>query len=259
MRRIIYFDPCAGAAGDMINAALIDSGADLAAIQAAIASLGINGLSVHTEPVLKGAIGALHLVVTTSDPNAVPSYLSQHDLHGLADRAEVSPYVREHAHSIIDRLVDAEAHVHRLERDNVHFHELGGLDTIIDILGALVALESLKVEACYTGPLPCNGGTWGIEHGQLPLPMPATLEIIARGKLAVTAASAAIPPNKELVTPTGAAILAEIACPGLPTMQLERIGYGAGTRDLPIPNIIRAWIGIEAQPGQSEHASKHTH
>jgi uncharacterized protein (DUF111 family) len=110
-------------------------------------------------------------------------------------------------------------------------------------LGALIALDSLKIEACFTGPLPANGGTWGMQHGPMPLPSPATLEIIARGELAVVAAPEAIPPGKELVTPTGAAILAEVARLDLPAMRLERVGYGAGTRDLPVPNILRAWVG----------------
>lgn len=88
-----------------------------------------------------------------------------------------------------------------------------------------------------------NGGTWGVAHGALPLPMPATLEIIARGNLSVVAAHPSIPRDKELVTPTGAAILAELAMPGLPSMTVERVGYGAGTRDLPVPNVIRVWIG----------------
>lgn len=259
MRRVIYFDPCAGAAGDMINAALLDAGADLEAAQAAIASLGISGLSVSVARVMKGAVGALRFLVAADDPAAVPDHLGPDELHSLVERAAVTNPVRERAHSVIERLATAEAHVHRVARAAVHFHELGGLDTVVDVLGALVALESLDVADCFTGPLPCPGGFFCVEHGPLPLPMPATLEIIARGGLLVTAAPADIPVGKELVTPTGAALLAELARPGLPVMRLERIGYGAGTRDLPVPNIIRAWVGMLADGGFVRHPHEHEH
>jgi pyridinium-3,5-bisthiocarboxylic acid mononucleotide nickel chelatase len=241
-RHVIYFDPCAGAAGDMINAALIDAGADLAAIQAGITSLGIAGLSVRVEHVQKGAVGALHFVVE-SNPAATPDHLGPDEIIDILDRADVAASVRARAIAIVERIAAAEAHVHRVDRQQVHFHELGGLDTVVDVLGALIALDSLKIEACFTGPLPSNGGTWGMQHGPMPLPSPATLEIIARAGLAVVAAPEVIPQGKELVTPTGAAILAEMARPGLPAMRLDSIGYGAGTRDLPVPNILRAWVG----------------
>jgi uncharacterized protein (DUF111 family) len=227
-QRIIYFDPFAGAAGDMINAALIDAGANLEVIQAAIASLEIAGLGVHIEPVMKGPIGALRFIVDV-DHAVIPHHLDANNLLELAERAAVTPAVRSHVISIINRLVDAESHVHRVSKDQVHFHELGGLDTIVDVLGASVALDSLGVEQCYTGPLPTGRGSWNSEHGQLPLPMPATLEIIAQSNLAVTSTPSQIPSGKEF--------------PVQPVMHLECIGYGAGTRDLPIPNILRAWVG----------------
>lgn len=241
-RRALYFDPCAGAAGDMINAALIDAGADLAAIQAGIASLGIAGLSVRVERVQKGAVGALHFVVE-ADPAATPDHLDPDEIIDILGRADVAPPLRERAIAIVEHIAAAESLIHRVERHQVHFHELGGLDTVVDVLGALIALDDLKIAACFAGPLPANGGTWGMQHGAMPLPSPATLEIIASAGLAVVAAPDAIPPGKELVTPTGAAIIAEMARPGLPVMRFERIGYGAGTRDLPVPNILRVWLG----------------
>ena len=244
-QRVVFFDPVAGAAGDMMNAALLDAGADLAAVQAAIASLDIAGLRVHTVPVMKGGLGALKYLVE-ADPATLPDHLSPDELLALAAKAEVSAQVRQRTMAIIERLAVAEAHVHRVPRDQVHFHELGGLDTIADVLGAMVALESLGIEQCFTGPLPTAGGTWQMSHGAMPLPAPATLEIIARGGLTISAAPAGVPSGMELVTPTGAAILAEVARPGLPAMTLERVGYGAGTRDLPIPNVVRVWVGTLA-------------
>lgn len=241
-QRVAYFDPVAGAAGDMITAALLDAGADLAAVQAAIASVGAANLRVRAEPVMKGMFGALKYLVEADEAD-LPDHLAPDELLALVAKADVTGWVRGHAVSIIERLAEAEAQVHRVPRTQVHFHELGGLDTIADVLGALVALESLGITTCFVGPLPTVGGTWQMSHGSMPLPGPATLEIIARGGLAVIAAPPAVPAGMELVTPTGAAILAEIARPGLPTMTLNRIGYGAGTRDLPIPNVLRVWVG----------------
>jgi uncharacterized protein (DUF111 family) len=240
--RVIYVDPVAGVAGDMLNAALLDAGADLAAVQAAIASLGIAGLRVSVLPVLRGSLGALQYLVE-ADPATMPDHLGPDELIALAAKAEVADAVRQRTIAIIERLALAEAQVHRVPRAAVHFHELGGLDTIADVLGAMVALDTLDVTMCFTGPLPTNGGAWQMSHGLLPLPGPATLEIIARGGLLVTPAPDGVPANIELVTPTGAAILAEIARPGLPTMTVMRVGYGAGTRELPIPNVVRVWLG----------------
>src|SRR5579875_3192522 len=213
--RVVFFDPVAGAAGDMITAALLDAGADLAAVQAAITSVGVAGLRVRVEPVMKGAIGALKYLVEI-DEAPQPDHLGPDALLALVARAEVSAWVREHASGIIERVAAAEARVHRVARSEVHFHELGGLDTIADALGAMVALESLGAPLCYAGPLPLTGGTWRMQHGPMPLPAPATLEIIAAGGLAVASAPAGLPRGKELVTPTGAAILAEVARPDLP-------------------------------------------
>jgi uncharacterized protein (TIGR00299 family) protein len=240
--RILYFDPVAGAAGDMITAALIDVGADLAAVQAAIASVGEAGLRVGTQIVQKGALRALKYIVEI-DEAAAPHHLGPDELLALVARAQTSERARQRAAAIIERVAQAEAHVHGVARSEVHFHELGGLDTIADALGAMVALESLDVARCFTGPLPMTHGIWHMLHGPLPLPGPATLEILARGGLPVVAAPEAMPQDMELVTPTGAAILAEIAQPGLPPLVLERIGYGAGSRDLPVPNVLRAWLG----------------
>ncbi|MBA3825001.1 MAG: LarC family nickel insertion protein [Ktedonobacterales bacterium] len=251
--RIAYFDPVAGAAGDMINAALLDAGADLAAVQAAISGIAIAGLRVSVSVVMKGAIGALKFVVAANEAE-LPDHLGPDDLLALIARARVSATVQRRASAIIERLAEAEAQVHRVPRAEVHFHELGGLDTVADVLGAMVALESLGIEQCFTGPLPASAGLWGMAHGPLPLPAPATLEIIARGGLAVVAAPAILPRDMELVTPTGAAILAEVARPGLPAMTVARVGYGAGTRDLPIPNVVRVWVGelLTASPPSGE-------
>jgi uncharacterized protein (DUF111 family) len=244
MTNAVYFDPFAGAAGDMINAALIDAGADLAAVQAAIASVGVARLAVRIEPVMKGAVGALHFVVEADD--TAPDHLTPDELVVLIGRAAVSDAAKARAIAIVERVAAAEARAHRIARAEVHFHELGGLDTVADVLGAVVALESLGVESCFVGPLPVVGGAWGMQHGNMPLPSPATLEIIAKGELIVAAAPRGIPPGTELVTPTGAAILAEVARPGLARMRLARVGYGAGTRDLAVPNVLRAWVGTPA-------------
>jgi pyridinium-3,5-bisthiocarboxylic acid mononucleotide nickel chelatase len=250
--RIAFIDPVGGIAGDMLNAALIDAGADETAIRRAIASLGIAGLDCYTEAVTKGSFAARRFIVEAAS-NAIPASLGPEELLALARRAEVSPTVRAHAIAGIERLAAAEMQAHGVAREDVHFHELGGLDTIVDVLAACVALESLGDPQCFCGPLPVVGGVVPATHGLLPLPAPATLAIIAEAGLVIAPAHPDIPRNKELVTPTGAALLAEFATPALVPMHVLRIGTGAGTRDLPVPNVVRVWLGeAAALPHQHE-------
>ncbi len=248
---IAFIDPVGGIAGDMLSAALIDAGADEARIQRAVASLGIADLSCRTEAVTKGSFVARRFIVEITS-NAIPAALGPDALLALGRRAEVSPTVRARVISVIERLAAAEMQAHGVARADVHFHELGGLDTIVDVLAVCVALESLGDPQCFCGPLPVVGGVIPATHGLLPLPAPATLAIIAGAGLAVAPAHPDVPRDKELITPTGAALLAEFASPALVPMRVLRVGAGAGTRDLPVPNIVRVWLGEPATLRQHE-------
>ncbi len=238
----LYIDPFAGAAGDMINAALYDLGVSLKPLQTVLDGLGYRSLSARCEITQKQHLRAAHFSVSVEDADA-PEYLSLPQLRNIFAAAAVSEQVRAHAQNIITMLAQGESRAHGVPADEVHFHELGGLDTVVDVLGACMGFAAIAPKNIYMGPLPAQRGAWKMSHGMYPLPAPVTLEIIAQAGLTVRETSGVFPSDIELVTPTGAAILAEYANPGMKTMQVRRIGCGAGTRDLPAPNILRIWAG----------------
>jgi uncharacterized protein (TIGR00299 family) protein len=160
------------------------------------------------------------------------------------ERSALPDAVKARAAAVLRRLAEAEAHVHRVPVDAVHFHEVGELDTLIDVVGSVAGLDRLGVEQVRVSPLPIGGGSVETAHGRLPVPAPATAELL-RGFPVYDNGVAA-----ELVTPTGAAILTTLGTPGrLPAMTLERIGWGAGTRELPVPNLLRLLVGETAPAG----------
>ncbi len=238
----LYIDPFAGAAGDMINAALVDLGVSLKPLQTVLKGLGYRSLSARCEITQKQHLRAAHFIVSAEEAD-IPEYLSLQQLRNIFAAAAVSEQVRERAQNILSTLASGESRAHGVPPEEVHFHELGGLDTVVDVLGACIGFAAIAPKNIYVGPLPAQRGAWKMSHGMYPLPAPVTLEIIAQAGLFVQETSEVFPPDIELVTPTGAALLAEFAKPGSGTMQVQRIGYGAGTRDLPAPNILRIWAG----------------
>ena len=176
------------------------------------------------------------------------------EILALLDRSDLPPWVRASAEAVFRRLGEAEAKIHATTVDEVHFHEVGGVDSIVDIVGGLIGLHALGVTRIHASSLPLPGGTVRARHGLLPAPAPATLEILAR----VGAPTRPAPVLGELVTPTGAAILAELATFEQPTMRVHRVGYGYGTKELPWPNAVRVWLGEPWAPGPPRLAG-HTH
>jgi pyridinium-3,5-bisthiocarboxylic acid mononucleotide nickel chelatase len=241
--RIAYFDCPSGASGDMVLGALVDAGCELATLEATLGSLGVEGWRLEARAVERGGLRGTHLVVRT-DPARRFNTLG--DMLRPIDRSTLSDVVKARARSVLQRLAEAEARVHRVPVDAVHFHEVGDLDTLVDVVGAVAGLDALGVDRVHVSPLPLGGGTVDTSHGRLPVPAPATTELL-RGFPVYDNGIAA-----ELVTPTGAAILTTLGVPGrLPAMTLERMGWGAGTRELPVPNLLRVLVG-EAIPGDSE-------
>jgi len=233
--RIAYFDCPSGASGDMILSALVDAGCPLGAIEDALGALGVSGFRLERRPVTRGGLRGTHLVVET-DPAV--------RFHDLADmlspikRGGLPERVRTRATAILTRLAEAEARVHQVPLDAVHFHEVGELDTLVDVVGAVAGLDALGIDAVHVSPFPLGGGTVASAHGRLPVPAPATAELLRGFPVYDNGVRA------ELVTPTGAAILTTLATPGpLPAMTLDRMGWGAGTRDLAVPNLLRVLIG----------------
>jgi pyridinium-3,5-bisthiocarboxylic acid mononucleotide nickel chelatase len=246
--RIAYFDCPSGASGDMVLGALVDAGCHVDAIEAALASLRVEGWRLEARAVDRGGLHGTHLAVRT-DPGR--RFHSLGDMLRPIDRSDLPDAVKARAGAVLRRLAEAEARVHRVPVDAVHFHEVGDLDTLVDVVGSVAGLDALGVERVHVSPLPIGGGTVETAHGRLPVPAPATAELL-RGFPVYDNGVAA-----ELVTPTGAAILTTLGTPGrLPAMTLERIGWGAGSRELPIPNLLRVLVGqatpVEAEPGEVE-------
>lgn len=238
---LAYFDLYSGASGDMILGSLLDAGLDLSALEEGLAGLELQGYAISAAPVMKGAIGATALRVETRSGQP-----ERHlrDILELIARSGLPERARERARRVFTLLGEAEARVHRIALDEVHFHEVGAVDSIVDVVGACLGLELLGADEIYASPFPLALGTHHVDHGWLPMPGPATLEIMA------TASAPTVPPptdvRAELVTPTGAALICALARFERPPMILHRIGYGAGRADLPHPNILRVWLGERA-------------
>ena len=246
--RIAYFDCPSGASGDMVLGALVDAGCPVDTLEAALASLRVEGWRLEAKTVERRGLHGTHLAVRT-DP--ARRFHALDDMLRPIECSTLSDSVKARASAVLRRLAEAEARVHRVPVDAVHFHEVGDLDTLVDVVGAVAGLDALGVERVHVSPLPIGGGTVETAHGRLPVPAPATAELL-RGFPVYDNGAAA-----ELVTPTGAAILTTLGTPGrLPPMTLERIGWGAGTRDLAIPNLLRLLVGQatgpETEPGEVE-------
>jgi uncharacterized protein (TIGR00299 family) protein len=235
---IAYLDTPSGISGDIFLGCLLDAGWSLDRLRFAIAQLKLpaDEYSLNARPVMKGPLRA-----TLADVQTTEGHAHRHlaDISTIINSSDLPLTVKQNAIATFTRLADAEAKVHGTTRDQIHFHEVGALDAIIDIVGTCAGLHDLGIEKLYASPLPLGPGWTKSEHGQIPLPAPATLELLAAAKAPTRPA----PGPGEWVTPTGAALVCQLATFGQPPMQLEKIGTGAGTRDAPWPNIARLWLG----------------
>jgi uncharacterized protein (TIGR00299 family) protein len=250
--KLLYFDSVGGASGDMILGALIDLGVDAKRIEQALRGLAVEPFEIEARPFSTHHLRGIQCHVRHRPGHAHP-HDHEHPEHGhrnLADIAklisdsELPPPVRARSLRVFERLADAEAHVHQTGRDNIHFHEVGAVDSIVDIVGSCLALDELAVEGMAVGPLPMGQGTITCAHGVYPNPAPATVELLKGFPLTQTAEPF------ELVTPTAAALLAEWKSMDLPPAgaRLVRAGYSFGHRVLHgRPNLLRASL-LEAAP-----------
>jgi uncharacterized protein (TIGR00299 family) protein len=248
---IVYFDCFAGAAGDMIVGALLDAGADFAALKAALAGVTASGYDLRAEKVNRGGLvgSKFHVDLHTDDHDHKHDHHDDHGHHhhrglteilAMIDAAGLPPRAAARAADIFRRLGAAEAKVHGVPVEQVHFHEVGAIDSIMDIVGACVAMELLNIDRLLCSPIPTGSGTVQTAHGLLPVPAPATAELLVG---CVTTAGG---PTGECTTPTAAAILSTLAegYGPLPAMRVAKVGYGAGSRtDGPGPNLLRAFVG----------------
>jgi len=244
--RLAYLDCVGGLAGDMLLAALLDAGADRALLEALPARLGLGPVRVEVRRVERQGVGALHVAFDGPEADEARSWRAIRTRLGGADLPE---RVRERALAVFERLARAEARVHAVDPDEVHFHELAAADTLLDVCGFVWLLEDLAVDEVVCSPLPLARGLVRAAHGVLPVPAPAVTELL-RG-----APAYGVDGTDELVTPTGAAIAATLAggFGPLPELVLDRVGYGAGTRDTEQrPNLVRVLVGDRAGAAAAE-------
>lgn len=251
--RALYFDCFAGASGDMICGALVDAGADIDELRAQLALLGLSGYEVSAERVKRSGIAATKFNVAVDEAAQPHRHLK--DIAEIIDRSALNEMTKRRAHRAFELLADAEARVHATTRDRVHFHEVGAVDSIIDTVGAMIAFEMLGIERFFASALRVGHGTVKAAHGLMPVPAPATAELL-RG-IPVYAGDIA----GEFVTPTGAAIIASLSegYGPMPEMKITTAGYGAGTRDPQgFPNALRIMLGELSSAGQSPAAVDET-
>ena len=242
--RVIYFDCASGASGDMIVGAMLDAGVSVETLTGELAKLGVGGFHVETRRVTRGGIAGAKFDVVIDTPAHAHRHLSH--IRKIINESTLSDRVKRDASRVFERLAEAEARVHDVAVEKVHFHEVGAVDAIVDVVSAAVCLESLGIDAIVSSALPTGCGFVTCAHGTLPVPAPATAALLEGFPVAASDVEA------ELTTPTGAAILTTLAerFGGRPAMTLTAIGSGAGSKDLPeTPNLLRVFVG------ETEHAA----
>jgi pyridinium-3,5-bisthiocarboxylic acid mononucleotide nickel chelatase len=239
--KLAYFDCFSGISGDMTLGALVDAGCPVEYLRAELQSLEVPGWRLSAERIWKNGMAATHVKVATEDQQ---KHRNLSTILEIIDRSKIAPQVRERAAAIFERLGRAEAYVHDAPLEKVHFHEVGAVDAIVDIVGACIGFDALGIAGFASSPLNVGGGTVKMAHGILPVPAPATARLLQG---APTYSNGV---QRELVTPTGAAIIATV-CDSFgpqPAMTVSAIGYGAGTLDLENqPNVLRITLGEVAE------------
>lgn len=264
MSRILYFDCFSGASGDMVLGALLDAGLPLEELRRALGSLAIEGASIASERVLRAGVSATKFRVENTPAHA-HSHSHEHlhghagdhghghrslaDINALIERSALSPGAQARAKELFLRLGEAEAAIHQMPIEKIHLHEVGALDSVIDIVGAVFALEWFAADRVVSSPLNVGGGTVKSAHGLFPVPAPATVRLLT----GVPVYSSGV--QSELVTPTGALLISAYASSFGPTpaMTVSKVGYGAGDRDLPnTPNVLRVLVGESSEQPAAE-------
>jgi uncharacterized protein (TIGR00299 family) protein len=239
--KLAYFDCFSGISGDMTLGALVDAGCAIGHLRAELRGLEVPGWELTADRVWKNGMAATYVRVVTEDQS---KHRSLGAILEILEKSELRPVVRARAAAIFEKLGEAEARVHDVPLEKIHFHEVGAVDAIVDIVGACIGFEALGIERFASSPLNVGGGTAKMAHGILPVPAPATANLL-QGKPTYSSGV-----QKELVTPTGAAIVATL-CDRFgpqPPMSVSAIGYGAGTADLEgQPNVVRILVGEAAE------------
>ena len=246
---LAYFDCFSGISGDMTLGALVDAGLPLEVLRAELAKLSLSGYTLSSEKVRRSGLSATKVHVVLDDKKQPARHLS--DIQKIINGSSLSPVIQQKSLAIFHRLAEVEAKVHGTTPDRVHFHEVGAVDALVDIVGTVIGLERLGITEIIGSPVNVGSGTVHTAHGKLPVPAPATVELLRN----IPLYSSAI--TFELTTPTGAALISTLASSfgPLPQMKVRSIAYGAGNKDLPgQPNVLRLMIG-ELLPMYDEDTS----
>lgn len=251
--RIAYFDSFSGISGDMTLGALVDAGVDISLLRDELAKLPVTGYRLDANIVKRSSLRGVKVDVVVEESQPARKYT---DIVAMVEESDLDAGVRQQALEIFRRLGKAEAHLHNEPLETVHFHEVGAVDSIVDVVGAVIGLHALGIADVMASPINVGSGTVRTAHGLLPVPAPATLELI-KG-----CPSYAGDIRMELTTPTGAAIVTTMASRfgPLPLMRVEHVGYGAGTRDFPsAPNLLRLIVGELETEMIAGHRTEHHH
>ena len=241
--KIGYFDLISGASGDMLLGALVDAGVGIERLVAAIQPLGLPGWELRARSVTRNGFRATKVDVMAVEKEAPERHLSE--ILALVTNSSLPENLKAEACAIFKRIGEVEARIHNTDVDSVHLHELSGIDTLVDVVGTLAGIHLLEIENVIVSPLPLGRGLGRSAHGPLPLPAPATLALLEGFPVVGSELSF------ETVTPTGAALLTHLADSfgPIPEMRLQATGYGAGSRDLPVPNVLRLLVGESSSGG----------
>ena len=234
---VAYFDCFSGVAGDMILGAIVDLGVDIDFFKKEIGKLGISGYSIDVKKVKKNNVIASDVYITVDESEQ--HHRSFKDIKKIIDNSSLDDDVKDLSKKIFYNLAVAEGKVHKVDVDDVHFHEVGAVDSIIDIVGSVIGLKKLGVDQIFCSSLPLGSGTVECAHGVIPIPAPATVELV---KNIPTYQSNA---KHEMVTPTGAALVTTLAesFGDMPEIKIEKTGYGSGKIKSDMPGVLRVYLG----------------
>jgi len=235
--RIAYFDCFSGASGDMILGSLIDSGLNAQGLRDLLKKIPIPSVQLNVKKVLKRGISATQVRVTGKKEKK--SFRTLHEMVNLVEKSRLDEEVKRKSREVFERIASVESKIHQKPMKEIHFHELSGLDSIVDIVGSIWGFHQMGIDRLYVSRVNVGSGFVKCEHGILPVPAPATLALM-KGKPIYSSGV-----ERELLTPTGAALLTSLGSEfgGMPPMRVEKVGHGAGRDDLPHPNLLRLIIG----------------
>lgn len=240
--RVAYFDCFSGISGDMILGALIDAGLEVKALQEALSKLRLPGCTIEAHRVRRGGLSAAKVEVLNR--KNLPPLTTFPEIERQIRKSALPQRIQDQTLAVFNRLAKAEAAAHGRKRHQTHLHEVGEVDTLVDVAGAVIGLSLLKIDRIIASPIHVGTGEVQTRAGLFPIPAPATAALLEGAPIYATGL------RGELTTPTGAAIITTLASgfAPLPPMTLEKIGYGAGSASLPNPNLLRLFIGLQESP-----------